>query len=1206
MSTKNKKNIVTLLAIIIIVFLLVFIVQALTFITPPNIDNNTKSDEDIICTWSASGDTTQTNVTWYNNSVFFRLHIGVVGGSKILEKQYTKRSQTWTCQVTITNTTATTRENATVQIKNADPVSLAMYNQSNNYAFGNSTTMYEDSTYDFYLNATDNDGDTLTYFFDNSINATVTSAGIFSWTPQHTDANDNNVTFFVHDNYLSDLGIDALVFSITIVFVNDAPVFNPALTDKTATEDSLFEYTINATDEETDYPLNFTIIDDNGLIGSDGLGLNITILSGTSAKLYFTPVFGDVGVHVITINISDANGTMRQDTFNLQVDSINHYPFFTYIQNVSATQGNLYTMQVNATDIDVNDTLSFDVEAIGCPLSDPWSITTTINNSANAVGQISQTLTNDHVVCRQIRFSVTDTKVTTYSQNLTLNLTNANDIPQIFDDSYYGINTFNVTNITNQTAYAMIEFRYRVNFSDVDNLTYQGETLTATDNTTLFDINTTTGLIMFTPNSSVANKTHYIEINVSDDEGKSAVKTLVLFIRNNTAPIISPITPNFTINEKQTLYYDVNATDNEGDTITYSVYNTTVNNFTINPSTGLIDFLTNQSMVGNHTITIRATDTLTTYDENTFSLEIFNVNDAPVLNTISFPVVVVNYPFYYDITASDEDLALVNSYENLTFWVSWINDTSGLTHFFNVTKTSNTTANINFTPLVSQIGNYTIRLGVNDSQDLVDWQEINFTIYPQSANPTIENITPHATPTNFSWVNTTLYPQGYTDINVSESATILFNHSTTNPEPNETLSYFWYYDGNLVATTHDYNHYFTFASSGRHNISLRVEDDKYGFAVFLWNLSIANINRPVIYVGDPANLTITSTTTYPNGLYLPFNNVSGVFYDADDDLDGNGQLDLNETTSLNYSYTYYSGQLSSLDILIIGNTVTFTPLTSGTVRYTFSANDGYNLVTTNPVEFTINYTPVTQPEVVIQIVTRTKTKPEYYQYDVEKIVNLDILVPQAVSLYENETAIVPINIKNNGTGTLYGITLSATSQNTELNFSFTNETIERLTVGKTASTELIIGSYRTQGTYEVTIQAKVRNPAFTDSALIVVGSIEKEGDAKSATRTKISYARDLLSTNTECLELNEMLGEVQIDIEEQDYTVAQQKLDELIQTCRYLTSQKELIQENPSIIKVSWSKVKSNSKIYLSVITILIFSIGGVLFSLYYTNKRQE
>jgi len=69
-----------------------------------------------------------------------------------------------------------------------------------------------------------------------------------------------------------------------------------------------------------------------------------------------------------------------------------------------------------------------------------------------------------------------------------------------------------IDSIGNQTAIEDIAFSLTINASDAD-----GDTLTFSDNTSLFGINSSTGLISFTPNASQVG-VYQIQINATDDD----------------------------------------------------------------------------------------------------------------------------------------------------------------------------------------------------------------------------------------------------------------------------------------------------------------------------------------------------------------------------------------------------------------------------------------------------------------------------------------------------------------------------------------------------------------------------------------------------------------------------------------------------------------------------------------------------------------
>ncbi|MEK6947044.1 MAG: putative Ig domain-containing protein [Nanoarchaeota archaeon] len=185
-----------------------------------------------------------------------------------------------------------------------------------------------------------------------------------------------------------------------------------------------------------------------------------------------------------------------------------------------------------------------------------------------------------------------------------------------------------------------------------------------------------------------------------------AVLAQVRIIAKN-APTFDFNLTNQTINQTSTFILDVNCSDADGDVITYH------NNFTgfeINSSTGLINQTNfNQSFVGNNTINISCSDWLFNASQ-TFVLTILSANNAPVLSYIGPQIATEGTLFTLDIDATDIEG------DNLTF--------SASTALFTINPA---TGLINFTPSLSQVGNYTINISVFDGE-LYDYEVISFRI----------------------------------------------------------------------------------------------------------------------------------------------------------------------------------------------------------------------------------------------------------------------------------------------------------------------------------------------------------------------------------------------------------------------------------------------------------------------------------------------
>ncbi|MEW6070719.1 MAG: Ig-like domain-containing protein, partial [Candidatus Thermoplasmatota archaeon] len=108
-------------------------------------------------------------------------------------------------------------------------------------------------------------------------------------------------------------------------------------------------------------------------------------------------------------------------------------------------------------------------------------------------------------------------------------------------------------------AYEGLLFEFQVSASDPD-----GESLTFYDNTTLFDINATTGLISFVPDYE-SNGTYWINITVSDgtDIAYKIFKLIIVNVNRKPISSFSPVVAP-TINEGESITFNITAYDPDG------------------------------------------------------------------------------------------------------------------------------------------------------------------------------------------------------------------------------------------------------------------------------------------------------------------------------------------------------------------------------------------------------------------------------------------------------------------------------------------------------------------------------------------------------------------------------------------------------------------------------------------------------------------
>ena len=295
--------------------------------------------------------------------------------------------------------------------------------------------------------------------------------------------------------------------------------------------------------------------------------------------------------------------------------------------------------------------------------------------------------------------------------------------------------------IGNFTAHIGELFSFKVNATSPSN-----RTVYFFDNTTLFEINESNGWINFTPSGGDSGiyfvkitATHNIcAVNTSED--------IWVSVQDNNPPIWLNNTPvNQTLIEDELYTFDLSpwVYDEDNDTITFSSNYSIADfpNFNL-MSNGLLNFTPDDVDVGVHAVMIYANDS---YDlsPKLFIFTVINVEEPPFL--IPFPIkfsLCEHESFYYNVDATDEDLNIPNTPEQLFFYDN--------TTLFVINEQ---TGEISFAP---DLGNpehsetIPVRIYVTD-EEMFDYQDTKFFVVPINDAPVMDVI-----PAKTVWVNETL------------------------------------------------------------------------------------------------------------------------------------------------------------------------------------------------------------------------------------------------------------------------------------------------------------------------------------------------------------------------------------------------------------------------------------------------------------------
>ncbi|MBN2142706.1 hypothetical protein JW711_05250 [Candidatus Woesearchaeota archaeon] len=1223
-SKANKSHWTEKAAIIVFAVLLVIamalLASSVSFDNHPLISPNstTRPDntDDLVCTWNASADSTSENVTWFNGSAQVLNDTDVLTSTSTLPSAYTLRGESWTCQVVIGNGTDSMNLSTNVTIKNAAPTQPTLVNKTSSL-IENQTVVYEDVANNFTLASTDPDDDTVTYGYIGQLPQTGSTSfdsntGVFIWTPVQSSV-AVNITFYATDNYGGNPGITAKKVQFNVTYVNDAPTFSPALSTQNISEGEIFNYAVHGSDEEGNIPLNIS------MNVNPSLDLEISAINTTSSLIQFqsnrSATYSESGNYTVSLNITDSLNASAVYNFTLEIISVNLDPVLDFIPMYNFTQGQYYAFNVTASDPDDNATLNFSITSSGCLYSGIWNITTT-NSSQNATGLINLTnVTNEHVVCRNIHITVVDDKGAEDSQDVFLNISNTNDPPIVEVLSFYSSNTAQQQNITNLTAYANAAFTYRVNASDPDTLTYEGETLTYSDNATIFNISSSDGEISFTPSySDVGNQT--INITVTDDEGLYGSMIINFTILNNSAPTLNR-TGNVTCYEDVLCTIFINASDPDSDNLTFTSNDTGVFNIIYNSSqypvtTAIVNLTGTQSQVGNHSVLITVADPKGSADNETILVTILNTNDAPQLVDFSFPKIVETFPLSLIINANDEDYQLSPTYEYVNF--SIINNTGGL--LFNISTLQNasnhTYGQITYTPQIGDAGNYSVNVTATDYYGLTHTVMKNFTILAKSQPPNITYVNPYGTPlsnyTIFAYADANSFTSNTTDINLTENMSVTYVVNATDELPLVNISFTWYVDGSQVATTQAYNATYPFTSPRTSNITVIVGDEYYENVSFTWNATIADINRAPSLINDLLNITANGTTVFNE--YFMRSYVGTHFIDPDDDLDGDLVFDINETSTLSYNST----SCSVAELEFENQSLRVRPTEIGNCTVTFTALDyaGLNvtsnevLIITTEVSNETTEVEVPQPTSGGGGSSRSSPFPVPITKEDIKPQAIEIVVPDIVTVYENKTVVIPVMIQNTWNSTLYGIQMNVSSVPPGVSFEFSEDYFNELRKGETQNLTLSVFNYRMGEDYELKITGNVTDPDTDDAAYVFLNTIE-QSEAGKDVETKVTFAQDLLNQNPECMELNELLAKAKDELNQGgDREEISHIVDGVIEGCKYLVSVSKKTVQKPETIVSKIIKDENRKYLHFFLGLALVITAGVLLIKRNRASRKRK
>ncbi|MBR9699944.1 hypothetical protein GOV09_05795 [Candidatus Woesearchaeota archaeon] len=1043
----------------------------------------------------------------------------------------------------------------------------------------NDRIIQEEEVFKCWVNATDIDGDNFTFSTNGTwfnINAT---SGNVSMILNDSDVGNYTIRFTATDSWGSSSLND------TNFTVNNTPefpyMFIPNI-NATQNETLLYNLSANVTDEDQN-----TIFGDILHFYSNGSFSGNFSVNELTGLMNFTPDGSDGGIFYLNITVNDSAGLISTQTIILTVELINYPPELdTICDNLtSAREDVFFSCTVNATDANPSDNLTFNVSIIG---GGSWF-------NINASGYVNFTPINANVGNHTLNFTVYDGVLWDY-RLINFSVNNTNDAP-VFDAN------------PNLNGTEDILFNYTLNVSDDDLSVPVGENLSYFSNSTFFTVNQSTGQIVFIPNSSQVGN-YSIKFNVSDLNG--SFDTL---IRNFTIsfyddfPVLQFI-PNLIVEELSQLYHDVNATDEEdAENLLRFRTNASAALFVINVLTGEINFTANASQAGIHHINLTVNDTIGRETSQVFNLTVTLFNFDPNITTVyPYGTPKVSYTEFSFANRSDfpTNITSINLAENNTYLFNVsIQDGNGDNINYSWYKngtlvySSNETSSFNYSVGLTDEGLRNITVIISDGRGGTDRFSWNATVNNSNRKP-LFGVKEYDEESEFSGTEN--------DTNVTSGGIILAVNGSVFANAGDYVS-LSIDMGALVSSFYNPIGYTTIewvaTTPADTSVTAQTRTSDNGVSWGNWSSPYSSGSRitstNTTYIQYKLNYQTNNTASTPNVTTVRIRHIiPDLLADQGDtnpnwiDLD-DYFIDIDTEDTLQFTVTGYTNiQFSiSSSTHVVGITIPNTA-TGEEVIY-FTVNDSYDTEVSNNITITINETPQQSAvEIVTVTTTKSKTVIKFRPRDVEVYEPLQILVPQHLTSFDDETMVAPIKLSNMGESLLTGITLSAGTNAEGVELWFSRNTFDSLSPGTEFETDLFMRWTGLIAEFDVIVNATSIDPVFTDSAIVSVTGIKRVESNRSIVEDHISFVRDLLANNPRCLELNELVEESEKALAAGDLTKARNLWNFVINGCRTLLESVQDVEQSTPIQQ----REGDLFKIVSGVLLLLLFITAIIILAL--------
>ncbi|MEX1139355.1 MAG: Ig-like domain-containing protein [Bacteroidota bacterium] len=198
------------------------------------------------------------------------------------------------------------------------------------------TIVSEAQLLSFSVTATDSDSDSVTFGLVGPDGASISSGGLFTWTPSYSDSGRHAIIISAGDG----LGFIKDTAFVTVQNVNRLPVFTLMLSDTTILELSTLSVNLNGTDPDGD------VLTFSKMAGPAALTVS------TSGTIQWETSYADSGTHELIVSLSDGLDAVS-DTALIIVLDVNRPPIFSVgLPDTTVSENQLLEFTLGANDPD--------------------------------------------------------------------------------------------------------------------------------------------------------------------------------------------------------------------------------------------------------------------------------------------------------------------------------------------------------------------------------------------------------------------------------------------------------------------------------------------------------------------------------------------------------------------------------------------------------------------------------------------------------------------------------------------------------------------------------------------------------------------------------------------------------------------------------------------------------------------------------------